>query len=146
MQSILTVCVGNICRSPVAAALLRADLPDVHVSSAGIAALVGEDVDPTARQVAEAAGVILEPHRARQFTPAIGEQNDLILVLEAGHKREIERLAPQLSGRVMRLGRWTGDRDIPDPYLKPQAFHEDVFQQIREAATAWAHRLSPQKG
>ena len=53
MQSILTVCVGNICRSPVAAALLRADLPDVHVSSAGIAALVGEDVDPTARQVAE---------------------------------------------------------------------------------------------
>ena len=142
MKNLLVVCVGNICRSPVAAALLAADMPDFKVASAGIAAVVGKNVDPTAREVAEEAGVNIDEHVARQFTPEIGEQYDLILVLEAGHKREIERIAPQLSGRVMRLDRWTGDADIPDPYRRDRTVHESVFQRIREATAAWAARLS----
>ena len=145
MQKILTVCVGNICRSPVAAALLRERLPDHEVSSSGIAAVVGHDVDPIAREVAEANGVIVGAHAARQFTREIGEQHDLILVLEGSHKREIERIAPALSGRVMRLGRWNGDADIPDPYRKSSEFHEYVFTLIQEATIAWVSRLSPSK-
>lgn len=143
MKSILTVCVGNICRSPVAEAILTAHLPDHTVASAGIGAVVGSDVDPTARAVAEAGGVKVGSHVARQFTREIGEQYDLILVLEAGHKREIERIAPELSGRIMRLSRWTGDADIPDPYRKSTEFHEYVFALIQEATTAWVSRLSP---
>ncbi|SIT81505.1 protein-tyrosine phosphatase [Yoonia rosea] len=143
MKSILTVCVGNICRSPVAEAILRAHLPDHSAASAGIGAVVGHDVDPTARAIAEAAGIDVGAHVARQFTREIGEQHDLILVLEAGHKREIERIAPELSGRVMRLTRWTGDADIPDPYRKSREFHEFVFALIQEATTAWVARLSP---
>lgn len=142
MTRILTVCVGNICRSPVAEALLRHSLPNAEVTSAGIAAVVGSDVDETARAVAEAAGVFVHPHQARQFTAEIGAQQDLILVLEAGHKHEITQLVPQLSGRIMRLGRWIGDIDIPDPYRKDRAYHEAVFQQIQEATTAWASRLA----
>ena len=115
MQRILTVCVGNICRSPVASALLSQALPEHAVSSAGIAAVVGHDVDATARQVAEAHEVMLPRHQARQFTKAIGEASDLILVLEVGHKREIERNAPQLSGRTFLLSHWTGGKDIADP-------------------------------
>lgn len=143
MKSILTVCVGNICRSPVAEAILTAHLPDHTVASAGIGAVVGSDVDPTARAVAEAGGVKVGSHVARQFTREIGEQYDLILVLEAGHKREIERIALELSGRIMRLSRWTGDADIPDPYRKSMEFHEYVFALIQEATTAWVSRLSP---
>ncbi len=142
MQRLLTVCVGNICRSPVAAALLRMNLPDHEVSSAGIGAVVGQDVDPTARSIAEANGVALPKHAARQFTKQIGNENDLILVLEAGHKREIERTTPQLSGRIMLLGHWIGGQDIPDPYRRSEEFHRIVFGQIKEAAEAWAERLS----
>lgn len=145
MKSVLTVCVGNICRSPIAEAILSADLTDITVASAGIGAVVGSDVDPTARAVAEAAGVVVKDHVARQFTREIGEQYDLILVLEAGHKREIERIAPELSGRVMRLSRWTGDTDIPDPYRKSREFHEHVFALIQEATTGWVSRLLPKK-
>ncbi|WP_342071507.1 low molecular weight protein-tyrosine-phosphatase [Yoonia algicola] len=145
MKRILTVCVGNICRSPVAAAILREHLPDHTVTSAGIAAVVGRGVDPTAAEVAAAEGVVDSDHVARQFTREIGEQNDLILVLEAGHKREIERIAPELSGRVMRLSRWNGDTDIPDPYRKSREYHAYVFGLIQEASLAWVSRLAPKK-
>ncbi|MDB4240796.1 low molecular weight phosphotyrosine protein phosphatase [Yoonia sp.] len=144
-MKILTVCVGNICRSPVAEAILSEKLPDYEVASAGIGALVGSDVDPVAREVAEAAGVVFGDHAARQFTRGIGEQHDLILVLEGGHKREIERIAPELSGRVMRLTRWNGDADIPDPYRKSKEYHEYVFTLIQEATAAWLSRLLPKK-
>jgi protein-tyrosine phosphatase len=141
MNSILIVCVGNICRSPVAAALLRAYLPAYEVDSTGTAAVVGHDIDPTARAVAQAAGVVLTDHAAKQFTREIGEQHDLILVLEGGHKREIERIAPALSGRIMRLSHWTGDADIPDPYRMSGEFHESVFASIKDATTTWISRL-----
>ena len=145
MKKILTVCVGNICRSPVAAAILRDHLHDYDVASAGVAAVVGSDLDPTARAVAEAAGIVVGEHAARQFTRKIGEQHDLILVLEGGHRREIERIAPSLSGRVMRLSRWVGDADIPDPYRRSREFHENVFALISEASTSWASRLTCRK-
>ncbi|SFS05215.1 low molecular weight protein-tyrosine-phosphatase [Yoonia litorea] len=141
MQRLLTVCVGNICRSPIAAALLRADLPHYTVSSAGIAAVVGNDVDEHARRVAEDAGVAVGEHSARQFTKEIAAENDLILVLEGGHRREVEKIVPGISGRVMRLSRWTGDGDIPDPYRRSIEFHQAVFAQIQEATQAWAARL-----
>lgn len=142
MNKILTVCVGNICRSPVAAALLRSQLPDHTIGSAGIAAVVGHDIDVTARTVAEAAGVVLADHKAQQFTRKIGEQYDLILVLEDGHKREIERIAPELSGRIMHMTHWTGSADIPDPYRRSKEFHMSVFDTIRAATEAWVSRLS----
>jgi protein-tyrosine phosphatase len=145
MKSILTVCVGNICRSPVAEALLRARLPEHTVASAGTGAVVGHNIDPTARDVAQAAGVIMTEHSAKQFTCEIGEQYDLILVLEGGHKREIERIAPALSGRIMRLSHWTGDADIPDPYRMSREFHASVFTSIQKATTAWVARLSAKK-
>ena len=84
MQNILVVCVGNICRSPVGERLLASELPDAHVTSAGIGALVGHAADETATQVAAAHNLQLNGHKARQFTPEIGEENDLILVMEAG--------------------------------------------------------------
>lgn len=144
MQRILTVCIGNICRSPIAAAMLQQALPHAAVSSAGIAAVVGKDVDETARAVAEANGMTLPRHEARQFTHEIGGTNDLILVLEAGHKREIARIAPQLLGRTFLLSHWSGGEDIPDPYRRSQDFHEIVFAQIHDATSGWAQRLSRQ--
>jgi len=143
MVNILVVCVGNICRSPVAAALLQRALPDHRVASAGLGALSDHDIDATARQVAEARGIALPRHRARQFTTDIGAEHDLILVLEAGHKRAVAQTAPALSGRTFVLAHWTGQHDIPDPYQRNEAFHETVLTQMTEAVAAWAKRLSP---
>ncbi len=144
-DSILVVCVGNICRSPVGERLLRQALPDREVSSAGINALVGKPADKTASAVAAAHDLSLHGHVARQFTPAMGAAHDLILVMEPGHKREITRMAPQLAGRVMLFDKWTGDTGIADPYLRSAEFHEKTFAALSDAAVAWAKRLAPKE-
>lgn len=144
-NSILVVCVGNICRSPVGERLLRQALPERDVTSAGIQALVGKPADKTASEVAAAHGLSLHGHAARQFTAELGTAHDLILVMEPGHKREIARTAPQLAGRVMLFDKWTGDKGIADPYLRSKEYHEMTFAALSEAAQGWARRLAPKE-
>lgn len=140
--SVLVVCVGNICRSPVGERLLAEALPGCSVSSAGIGAVVGAPADEMMSEVAEAEGLDLEGHVARQFTSEMGAAHELILVMEPGHKAEIARRAPHLSGRVMLFDQWEGGHGIPDPYRKPAEAHRRAFGQIRTGAQSWASRLS----
>jgi len=142
MKSVLVVCVGNICRSPVGERLLRAHLSadGVQVDSAGLAAVVGHGADATATEVAADNGVSLDGHVARQFTADLGAGYELILVMEPGHKAEVTRRAPHLSGRTMLFDQWTGAKGIEDPYRRSRAVHEAVFARISESATAWIAR------
>lgn len=142
VSSILVVCVGNICRSPVGERLLALALPECKVSSAGIGAVVGAPADETMCKAAAVDGVSLDGHIARQFTPAIGVEHELILVMERGHKAEIARVAPHLAGRTMLFDQWLGGKGIDDPYRKPLAAHQAAFAAIRAAAEAWSQRLA----
>jgi protein-tyrosine phosphatase len=78
---VLFVCVGNVCRSPLGERLLAAMLPaaDVEVSSAGVGALAGAAMDPEAAAHLEAYGASADGFVARQLTPAMVEQSDLVL-------------------------------------------------------------------
>lgn len=144
VASVLVVCIGNICRSPVGERLLRAALPELTVTSAGLHAVVGDPANPAAAAAAAAHGLSLDGHVARQFTPAIGAAHDLILVMEAAHRRELIQHAPHLSGRTMLFGQWlAGGTDIPDPYRKSAAIQDQTFLMIRQAAQGWIARLSP---
>ena len=145
-RSILVICVGNICRSPVGERLLSVRLQErgtpMSVSSAGIAALVGHGADETAAEVAASHGIELNGHVARQFSRDLGLQHDLILTMEPGHRREIIKAAPDLSGKVMSFDHWQGSKGIADPYRLSRQFHEEVFALIDEAGSAWASRLA----
>lgn len=146
MNKILVVCVGNICRSPVGERLLAQALPErFTVSSAGIGALEGHGADKTAAEVAAARGLSLEGHVARQLTSAMAGEADLILVMEAGHKREIIKRMPEQSGKIMVFDQWDGAQGIADPYQRPVEMHEAVHDQIAAAAKSWAARLSPKR-
>jgi protein-tyrosine phosphatase len=118
---VLVVCVGNICRSPMAEALLQSRLASrgVLVESAGIGALVGHPADPTAVELMKERGLDITPHRARQLSSDDGTLFDLIIAMEDRHVRAIERLAPESRGRVQLLGRF-GKFEVPDPYRKPR--------------------------
>ncbi|WP_333829002.1 arsenate reductase/protein-tyrosine-phosphatase family protein [Pararhodobacter sp.] len=143
IRSVLVVCVGNVCRSPVAERKLRARLDEtlISVSSAGLGALEGKGADDCTTQIAAQHGLSLEGHVARQFTPALGRKNDLILVMETVHKNAIAWQAPELSGRCLLFDQWTGARGIADPYRKSLEFHENVFQAISAAGDAWSDWL-----
>jgi len=116
-------------------------LPGLSIGSAGLGAVVGSGADEMALAVAAEAGVDLAGHVARQLTPQIAGASDLILVMEPGHKAEIARRYPQLSGRTMLFDHWTGARGIADPYRMPEAFHRETRDQILAAAQAWIDRL-----
>ena len=141
ISRILIVCVGNICRSPIAERILRMQRPDLTVSSSGLAALQGRSADPMASSVARMRGIELDGHVARQFTPPMATEQDLILVMEPSHRREISILAPQILGRTMLFDHWTGATGIADPYRRSRDQHEAVFALILTAAEEWARRL-----
>jgi protein-tyrosine phosphatase len=143
IKHILVVCVGNICRSPMAEVLLRKALRGrggITVESAGLSALVGHAADETAREVMQEIGEDMSAHRARQIHPEMVKKADLVLVMEAGHKQSLDIADPTARGKVARLGEWQG-RDIVDPYRKPKAVFEDVLADIREGVAAWAEKL-----
>lgn len=139
--SVLVVCVGNICRSPLGERLLQAGLPGVKVTSAGLGAVVGAPADPTAAEAAAEIGISLDGHVARQLTAEIGAGHELILVMEPGHRAEIMRTLPQLSGRTLLFDKWANAKGIADPYRKPLDFHRAVRDEIAQAASGWIARL-----
>lgn len=140
-RSVLVVCVGNICRSPLGERALRRALPDLRIDSAGIAAVVGHEADRSATEAAAEVGVDLGGHVARQLTGPLGAGYDLILVMEPGHRSEISKRWPQLSGRVMLFDQWSGGRGIEDPYRRSGEVHRVVRDKILTAAEAWVARL-----
>ena len=82
MKSVLTVCIGNICRSPMAEGLLTAKLPNIHISSAGTGALVGRPADTQAQKLMLQHGIDISRHVAQQVNKLICSQADLILVMD----------------------------------------------------------------
>ncbi len=141
IASILVVCVGNICRSPAGERGLQARLPDLKLGSAGIAAPVGRAADQYAAEAAAERGLSLANHTSRQFTVEMANEYDLILTMEPGHRREITKMAPHLSGKIMLFDHWNGGKGISDPFRKPIECHRKVLNEILTAADAWAMRL-----
>jgi protein-tyrosine phosphatase len=111
----------------MAAALLGARFREMailsKVESAGVAALVGSPAEPLAVELMREHGIDLSAHRGRQLTSQIAGAFELILVMEEGQARAVERIFPAARGRVHRLGRF-GNFDIPDPYREPRAAFE----------------------
>ncbi|MGF1901250.1 low molecular weight phosphotyrosine protein phosphatase [Aliivibrio sifiae] len=144
-NKILVVCVGNICRSPTGEYLLKTLLPNKIIDSAGVATeksrLTGKPADVMAREVAADNGINLETHQARQLTSEICRGYDLILVMEAGHKEAVTKLAPEARSKTMLFGQWVGQQDIPDPYRQSREAFEHAYGLIDKAAREWAKKL-----
>jgi protein-tyrosine phosphatase len=142
IDRIMVVCDGNICRSPTAAAMLRQRLDaEKTVTSAGLVALEGHDMDATARAVAQDRGLDCGPHEGRVLTRELCGEADLILVMERHQRERLGKQFPEALGKTMLLGHWLDNREIPDPYRRGRDVFEQVFDMLEEAATTWADRI-----
>jgi protein-tyrosine phosphatase len=148
---VLMVCVGNVCRSPMAEAELAARLARrgvrAVVESAGLAPAIGHPADPIAQQLMAERGLDLSGHRSRQLTPDLIRSFELILVMEAEQIRAVEGMLPGARGRVHRIGRW-GNFDVPDPYRRDRGAFERALALILRGLddfekTFWARRDKP---
>lgn len=140
-DSILVVCTGNICRSPLAERLLRKKMPGKKIDSAGVGALIDNPADSSAILVAEKNGLSLDEHKGRQFKSSLARNYDLILVMEKEHIEQVSSLAPEARGKTMLLGHWIDKKEIPDPYRKSDEAFDSVYKLIDRACQTWAEKL-----
>jgi protein-tyrosine phosphatase len=141
ISRILVVCIGNICRSPMAEGLLKRALPHVQTTSAGLGALVGQGADPTAVRVMADVGVDITAHRARMITDSIAREADLILVMDEQQKAQIAKQYPYARGRVFRLAE-SASKDIPDPYKQSPEMFNTVFELAQNGVNDWVKRIN----
>ncbi|WP_043970945.1 MULTISPECIES: low molecular weight protein-tyrosine-phosphatase [Acinetobacter] len=140
LQNILVVCVGNICRSPMAEYYLKVQHPTLNISSAGIAALVGNPADAKAIYCMDKLNIDMRSHIARQLNAELIKQNDLILVMSNNQQKHIEQTWPFAKGKVFRLGHWQ-EKNVPDPYQHDQAFFDQTCHNIQSYVQDWRNRL-----
>lgn len=141
-DSILVVCIGNICRSPTGERLLRQYMANKRITSAGISALVGRPADETAISIANTHHLSLEGHVGTQLTKEMCRDYSLILVMEKGHIDAVCRLAPEVRGKTMLFGHWLDQREIPDPYRKSAEAFEFVYSLLSDSAQKWAQAIN----
>ncbi|MEM9971036.1 MAG: low molecular weight protein-tyrosine-phosphatase [Pseudomonadota bacterium] len=118
---ILAVCLGNICRSPTAEAVLRAQVPGAEIDSAGTSNWhIGDAPYPPAVEAAAARGYDLTPLRARQVTAEDFHRFDLILAMDAKNLSDLQAMRPSGARAEVRLmlsyAPVAGQTDVPDPY------------------------------
>lgn len=145
IRSILFVCLGNICRSPLAEGILvhlaeEAGLRDqLRIDSAGTGSWhVGEPPDPRSLEVAERNGIELAS-RGRQVRPSDLSEFDLVVAMDASNLEELESLRARLAddaprAELRRLREFDpeadGELDVPDPYYGGPGGFDDVYAMV----------------
>lgn len=140
VRTILVVCLGNTCRSPMAAGLLRLALPECRVESAGLAPPVGAAADPRAVRLLHGEGCDLDDHCARAVDAAQIEAADLVLVMETDQRSYLERRYPCALGKTHRLCEHE-QADVPDPYGGSQSMFVIALGLIKLGVESWSARI-----
>lgn len=143
-MEILTVCTGNICRSPLAALVLRTRLADlgVDVTSAGVRGLNAATMTPEAIDLAVEYGVTAEAadtHRSRYLIEALLASPDLILTMTRDHRRDVAELAPSRLRSTFTVREFARLAEaLSDDEITAAAVGDDASARLRAAAAAVA--------
>lgn len=150
---ILMVCLGNICRSPLAEGILASKLPknDFLVDSAGTGHWhVGNPPDKRSILTAEKNGIDITNQRGKLFKPSFFQEYDYIYVMDTNNyadvinmaKNEDEKKKVQLILDEIFPGE---NVDVPDPYSGIQSNFDQVFEMLEEACESIANKLLEKK-
>lgn len=142
------VCLGNICRSPLAEGILRSKLSNnFTVDSAGTGGWhAGELPDKRSIEIAKKKGLDLTNQRARKFTKNDFLEFDYIYVMDNSNLKEVLQLAPNENAKkkvflILNEIYPTENKDVPDPYYGLNDGFENVYNMLDEACNSIAKKL-----
>ena len=145
INNVLILCLGNICRSPIAHVMLQ-DIANkqglnMNVDSAGLTAMEGWPASPHSVSLMAERGISLDQHIAKQVTEALVKKADLIFVMDDEQKQMLERQFHQACGKTFKLGHHS-QFDIEDPYQKERAAFEACTVKIEKGLSEWLEYLA----
>ena len=139
-MNVLMVCLGNICRSPLAHGILESKAPeDWYIDSAGTSGWhEGERPDTRSIITAKGRGLNIDEQRSRPFLAEDFERFDVIFAMDSSNYTNITRLAPDEASkakvRLIMNEAYPGEnRQVPDPYTGGQRGFEDVYDMLELA-------------
>ena len=144
------VCLGNICRSPLAEGILKSKLGARHffVDSAGTGSYhIGELPDPRSIAVARKNGIDITDQKARKFIPEDFRKFDLIYAMDKDNYRNICALAKhnfelQKVKMILNESGLPQDLSVPDPYFGGMDEFETVYRMLNDACEMLAKKLA----
>jgi protein-tyrosine phosphatase len=145
----LMVCLGNICRSPLAEGILQSKLPkkDYIIDSAGTANYhIGAAPDKRSVLIAKKFGIDISQQKCRQITKSDFEYFDYIYVMDTSNYKNVIAIAPNEASKqkvklILNEVDSTSDLEVPDPYYGEMEYFEHVFHLLDEACTIIASKI-----
>jgi protein-tyrosine phosphatase len=151
-MKILFVCLGNICRSPLAEGIMKDKISklrlNAEIDSAGFESFhVGDPADPRSADIALKNGISLNSHIARKFTTRDFDHYDRIYVMDRYNHRDVMSLARNASDRdkvdfILNLSYPGENREVPDPYYGGKDGFEKVFRMLDSACDVLAQEIA----
>jgi protein-tyrosine phosphatase len=143
-KSVLIVCIGNICRSPVGHFLFQKYSDeyglDLKIDSAGVGALVGEGANRHSIHVSKEHGLDVSSHVAKQLTRELLYDYELVLVMDNEIRSIMQKEYSYSIGKVKKMGEFN-QLEIYDPYRKPKAAFEEMYEKTDACVRVWLERV-----
>jgi protein-tyrosine-phosphatase/predicted ATP-grasp superfamily ATP-dependent carboligase len=140
LSKIVFLCYGNICRSPLAAALAEKRLSGVRIDSAGFHEQTGRSCPQKILRIGTAFGIDVSSHRSARVTRDQLANADLVIAMDLGNLNRLRQEFPEMANRTTLLGLFGKPETvaIADPYLADEAASNRICKQVLEGVEGLA--------